>query len=293
MDPRVWSEVIRPALADRQGWAVFIGTPKGRNEFFKVWQRSQAEDDWFSLMLRASETGLISATELELARRDLTEDQYNQEFECSFDAAIVGAYYSKMLALADQDGRVCGVPYDPAARVWTAWDLGYRDATAVWFAQVVGKEIHLIDYYESNDVDISEDVKAIQSRPYNFAGHILPHDAFATSKQTGKTTARFMEDLGLKGITRAPNHEVHDGITNVQMILPRCWFDKTKCARGLEALRLYRSEYNEKLQTLKPTPLHDWTSHGADAMRYLAMGLKETTTVAPRRRVGGGSWMGA
>jgi phage terminase large subunit len=146
MDPRVWSEVIRPALADRQGWAVFIGTPKGRNAFFDVWQRSKEEADWFSLMLRASETGLIPDSELELARRDLSEDQYAQEFECSFDAAIVGSYYGKLMAEAESGNRVSGVPYDPVSQIWTAWDLGIRDATAIWFAQIVGREVRVVDY---------------------------------------------------------------------------------------------------------------------------------------------------
>jgi phage terminase large subunit len=150
MDPRVWSEIIRPALADRQGWAVFIGTPKGRNAFFELWRRSQSEQDWFSLMLKASETGLIPESELALAKRDLSEDQYAQEFECSFEAAIVGSYYGKLMARAEQDRRIAPVPYDPAALVWTSWDLGIRDATAIWFAQVIGREIRIIDYYEAS-----------------------------------------------------------------------------------------------------------------------------------------------
>src|SRR5215475_3131945 len=165
MDPRVWSEIIRPALADRQGWAVFIGTPRGRNAFFELWRRSRAEDGWFSLMLKASETGLIPGSELELARRDLTEEQYAQEFECSFDAAVVGSYYGKLMMRAEAEKRIAGVPHDPAALVWTSWDLGMRDATAIWFAQVVGREIRIIDYYEASGVDLGHYVREIQSKP--------------------------------------------------------------------------------------------------------------------------------
>jgi phage terminase large subunit len=179
MDPRVWSEVIRPALADRQGWAVFIGTPKGRNAFFELWRRSQVETDWYALMLKASDSGLIPDAELELARRDLTDDQYAQEFECSFDAAIVGAYYGKLMLRAEHDQRIAGVPYDPAALVWTAWDLGIRDATAIWFAQVIGREVRLIDYYEAPGVDLGHYVRELHNRPYAYAGHIVPHDAQA------------------------------------------------------------------------------------------------------------------
>jgi phage terminase large subunit len=273
MDPRVWSEIIRPALADRQGWAVFIGTPKGRNAFFQLWQRAQAEPGWFSLMLKAVETGLIADSELALARRDLSEEQYAQEFECSFDAAIVGAYYGRQIATAESDGRIAGVPYDPAALVWTAWDLGIRDATAIWFAQAVGREIRIIDYYEAAGVDLGHYVRELNARPYAYAGHIVPHDAQARELGTGKSRLEVLESLGLRNITFAPLHRVEDGINAVRLFIPRCWFDTRKCARGVDALRLYRAEYDERLAVLRPQPVHDWTSHAADAFRYLAMTL--------------------
>jgi phage terminase large subunit len=273
MDPRVWSEVIRPALADRKGWAVFIGTPKGRNEFWKIFERSKGEDDWFSLMLKASETKLIDQSELDLARRDLSEDQYAQEFECSFEAAIVGAYYGKLMREADADKRIAGVPYEPTATVYTAWDLGIRDATAIWFAQVVGREIRIIDYYEATGADLGHYVREITQRPYLYAGHIVPHDAQAKELGTGKSRLEVLESLGLKNITIAPMHRVEDGINAVRTIIPRCWFDAKKCVRGIDALKLYRSEFDDKLQALKPRPVHDWTSHAADAFRYLAMTL--------------------
>jgi len=155
MDPRVWPEVIRPALADRRGWAVFIGTPKGRNSFFETWRRAQSDPAWFALMLKASETGLISAEELNIARRDLSEEQYAQEFECSFDAAVVGAYYGRLINQAKEHKRVANVPPEPSLPVWTAWDLGMADATAIWFAQVVGREIRIVDYYESSGVELA------------------------------------------------------------------------------------------------------------------------------------------
>jgi phage terminase large subunit len=225
MDPRVWSEIIRPALADRRGWAVFIGTPRGRNAFFELWRRSQAEDGWFSMLLKASDSGLIPASELELARRDLSEEQYAQEFECSFDAAVVGSYYGKLLARAEADKRIAGVPYDPAALVWTAWDLGIRDATAIWFAQMVGREIRIIDYYEASGVDLGHYVREINQRPYAYAGHIVPHDVQAKELGTGKSRLEVLESLGLKHLTLAPLHRIEDGINAVRMVIPRCWFD--------------------------------------------------------------------
>jgi hypothetical protein len=280
MDPRVWAEVIRPALADRQGWAVFIGTPKGRNAFFELWRRAQNDPDWFTMMLKASETGLIVPAELELARRELTEAQYAQEFECSFDAAVIGAYYGALMRQAEADGRIAGVPYDPAALVWTAWDLGIRDATAIWFAQVIGREIRIIDYYEASGVDLGHYVRELVALPYAYAGHIVPHDAQAKELGTGKSRLEVMEALGLKNITLAPLHRVEDGINAARVVIPRCWFDARKCARGLDALRLYRAEYDDRLGVLRPQPVHDWCSHAADAFRYLALTLDRRTDAA-------------
>jgi phage terminase large subunit len=286
MDPRVWSEIIRPALADRQGWAVFIGTPKGRNGFFDMWRRSQSEEGWYSIMLKASETRLIPASELTLAKRDLSEEQYAQEFECSFDAAIVGSYYGKLMALAEADKRIAGVPYDPAALVWTSWDLGIRDATAIWFAQVIGREIRIIDYYEASGVDLGHYVREINARPYVYAGHIVPHDAQAKELGTGKSRLEVLESLGLKNLNLAALHRVEDGINAVRVLIPRCWFDGKKCARGIDALKLYRSEYDDKLQALKARPVHDWASHAADAFRYLAMTLdRKTVQTGFHRRI--------
>jgi phage terminase large subunit len=273
MDPRIWPEIIRPALADRQGWAVFIGTPKGRNAFFELWRRAQNDPLWFARMLKASETGLIPEAELISAQRDLSEEQYAQEFECSFEAAIIGAYYGKLMSQAEADRRITGVPYDPAALVWTAWDLGIRDATAIWFAQVIGRELRIIDYYEACGVDLGHYVRELMNRPYVYAGHIVPHDAQAKELGTGKSRIETLEQLQLKNIAVAPIHRVEDGINAVRTFIPRCWFDAVKCARGVDALKLYRAEHDEKLQVLKPRPVHDWCSHPADAFRYLAMTL--------------------
>lgn len=273
MDPRVWPEVVRPALADRQGWATFIGTPKGRNAFHALWRRGQADDDWFTLMLKASQTGLIAERELALARRELSEEQYAQEFECSFDAAVVGSYYGRLMAQAEQGGRIARVPYDPAALVWTAWDLGMRDATAIWFAQTVGREVRVIDYYEASGFDLGHYAREILNRPYLYGGHIVPHDAQVRELGTGRSRLDVLQSLGLKPITVAPLHRIEDGINAVRVLLPRCWFDAGRCERAVEALKLYRSEYDETLRVLRPGPLHDWTSHAADAFRYLAMEL--------------------
>ena len=275
IDPRAWPEVISPTLGDYRGWATFIGTPHGRDWFWKIDRKDDGSlaDGWFRLTLKASETGVVSAEELDFQRSIKSPEQYSQEYECDFEAAVIGAYYGRLMAAADADSRITGVPYEPTAQVYTAWDLGIRDSTAIWFAQVVGREIHLIDYYEASGVDLGHYVREITNKPYLYAGHIVPHDAQAKELGTGKSRLEVLESLGLKNLSIAPMHRVEDGINAVRTIVPRCWFDARKCSRGIDALKLYRSEYDEKLQTLKPRPVHDWTSHAADAFRYLAMTL--------------------
>jgi phage terminase large subunit len=175
----------------------------------------------------------------------LTEDQFAQEFECSFDAAIKGAYYGKLMGQADADKRITGVPHEPTVQVYTAWDLGIRDATAIWFAQVVGREIHLIDYYEATGADLGHYVREIASRPYLYAGHFVPHDAQAKELGTGKSRLEVLESLGLKNLTIAPMHRVEDGINAVRTIIPRCWFDARKCARGMSPKRIGSYEHRQ------------------------------------------------
>ena len=276
IDPRAWSEVIRPALSDRQGWAVFIGTPRGRDAFFKLYKQACESDDWFSLRLKASETGILPAYELAAAKNDLTPEQFAQEYECSFDAAVIGAYYAKDItdAEADKPPRIASVPWDRNAEVITAWDLGHRDSTAIWFAQLVGREIHILDYYENSGQALDHYVKEVKSRPYVYGEHLLPHDAKAVELGTGKSRQEVLENLGLR-VRIVPNHKVEDGINAVRLALSRCWFDASKCERGIDALRAYRAERNERHEVLKAHPLHDWSSHGSDAFRYLIMGMDE------------------
>lgn len=277
MDPRAWSEVVRPALADRQGTATFIGTPKGLNHFAEINERAKADADWFHLTLKASETGLIAPSELKDARKEMTEDQYEQEFECSFSAALVGAYYGKDMNALETQGRLTGVPYDRTVPVWTAWDLGIDDSTAIWFAQLVGREVHLIDYLEASGEALDYYAREIGKRPYAWAGHLLPHDAEAKELGTGKTRVETLRSLGLTNIRVVPAQRVEDGINAVRLMLPRCWFDKVQTKRGIDALRNYEREFDDKTKAFRMRPRHNWASHGADAFRYLAMGLPKQT----------------
>lgn len=284
-----WPTVIRPALSDRKGRATFIGTPKGKNEFWDVWQTAQEAPDWFALRLKASETGLLDAGELDAALRDMGEDRYAQEFECSFEAAIQGAYYGREMHRATEEGRICRVPYAPQLPVWTAWDLGVGDSTAIWFMQANGAERRLIDYYETSGVGLDHYVKVLNERDYVYGGHILPHDVEVRELGSGKRRLDVLRELGLKDVTIAPKLPVDDGIQATRPFIAAAWFDAERCKRGIEALRQYRRDYDEKGRTFRSRPLHDWTSHGADAMRYLATGWKGTSA-APKRRTRREAW---
>jgi hypothetical protein len=267
-----WPTVIRPAIVDRKGRATIIGTPKGKNEFWEMYDYAKSHPEWWCRMFKASETDILDADELEEAKRTMGEDRYEQEFECSFEAAIQGAYYAQEMKTATSDGRVTNVPYDPAVGVTTAWDLGIGDSTAIFFAQYVGQEIRIIDYYESSGVGLDHYAKVLSEKGYHYSEHILPHDVQVKELGTGKSRVETLDALGISDITIAPKLAVDDGIQAARSMIARCWFDEEDCARGIEALRQYRREFDERLKTWRGRPLHDWTSHGADAFRYLAVG---------------------
>ena len=271
-----WPTVIRPAIADRKGRATFIGTPKGKNEFWDIYNNAQGDPNWFTGMYKASETDILDEEELTEAKKAMGEDRYDQEFECSFEAAIQGAYYAQEMKTATSDKRITNVPYDPAASVVTAWDLGIGDSTSIWFAQFVGQEIRLIDYYENSGVGLDVYAKALSEKGYHYDQHILPHDVQVKELGTGKSRLETLDALGIRNVTIAPKLSVDDGIQAARSMLARCWFDEVKCARGIEALRQYRREFDEKLKSWRGRPLHDWTSHPADSFRYLAVGYRKT-----------------
>lgn len=293
IDPRAIGEVIRPALSDRKGWATFIGTPKGRNEFFKIHQMAENEPDWFSAKLRASETALIDAGELVDAQKQMTPEAFAQEYECSFDAAVKGAYYGKDVEEAESMGRIGAVHYDRASDVYASWDLGIGDQMAIWIFQIVGKEYHFINYYENSGFGLDHYVDWIKNLPHSVHMNYLPHDAEARELQTGKSRIQFLEGRQLK-CTVVPRHEVDDGINAVRTRFNRFYFDKKNCDRGIDCLRMYRSEFDEKHQVLKSRPLHDWASHAADAFRYGVMGASENREKrqSDPRNGGAGGWMG-
>lgn len=277
MRPSVWGEVVRPMLADRMGWATFIGTPKGRNEFFSIYSNAiVSPDTWFHANLKASTTGILPQSELDDARSGMTEEQYQQEFENSFDAAILGSYYGRQIAQAEREGRITALPYEHDLPAHTAWDLGKGANMAVWVWQHVHGEIRVIDHIEGAHSDfIPEIVGKLTALPIAKWGEdFVPHDAKVPELGTGRTRIETL--IALKRKPRlVPDHKVDDGINAARLMFPKVWFDKVKCADGIEALRQYRADYDEKLKTFKNEPKHDWASHSADAFRYLIMAYRE------------------
>jgi phage terminase large subunit len=284
MSDSIWGEVIRPLLSDREGWAFFIGTPNGRNQFYRLIHGdpetgmigARNDPEWFFAEYKASQTGVLPARELEDARRAMTADQYEQEYECSFEASVKGAVYAREMATAREDGRVCRVPFDPRLPVDTSWDLGMDDSTAIWLSQdAPGGEVRFVAYYENRSQPLSHYVgilKDVQAKHgFAYGDHFLPHDVEVKELGTGVSRLETLQGLGLHSVIVVPRTvSIYDDINAVRMMLPRCYFNTPGCDRGIEALKNYRWKEETENQTGRTLPVHDWASHGADALRTKA-----------------------
>lgn len=277
MDTTLWSQVVRPALTDREGWAVFIGTPKGTNHFYEIYQRAKGNPEWFTAIYKASETNIIPRAELDAARAEMSDSEYEQEFECSFSAALIGAYYGKEMEKADEEGRICTVSYDPLLPVFTFWDLGIDDTTVIWFGQNLGgREIRWIDYHEESGQGLSYYARLLKEKGYVYEEHILPHDGAVRELGTGKSRMETLQALTRGTRVRvAPRQDVADGINASRLLIAKSWFDKDKCERGISALKNYERAWDAKNKIWQARPKHNWASHGADAFRTGAMALNE------------------
>lgn len=276
MSTSLFSEILRPALSDRKGYCIWMGTPKGRNHFYDLYEEAKDKEDWHVALYKASETHILDADELESARTMMSADEYEQEYECSWQAALKGAYFAKELEAAREVGRIGKVPHQPSASVSTWWDLGMDDSTAIWFTQDIGREIHAIDYYEANGEglahyrDVLEKLKT--ERGYRYATHYGPHDLAVRELGSGKSRVETARDLGLKFDVVPRVEHKSDAIQAARSLLGHLWIDETRCARGLVCLDSYRKEWDDKLQVFRDKPLHDWSSHAADALMTLARG---------------------
>ena len=292
MQPRLFGEVIAPTLVDRRGWVVFIGTPAGMNHFYEMWDEAANDPEWFTLMLKASESGIIDPVDLERLKHlpGSDEDTFNQEFECDFHAANRGAYYARQINQLETTH--CGIfPYDPDRQVLTFWDIGHTDDTSIWFGQTDGETFRIIDFFSESGYSVDSCLDMLADKPYVYGMGYLPHDAKNKSFQTGKSTRELMWERKFQ-LTIVPNLSVQDGIQAVRKTLPRVYFNTAnpKVKEGVNALKMYSREWDDMKQVYKNVPLHNWASHPADAFRMFALsmnpqavktGAKSPTKVVP------------
>jgi hypothetical protein len=275
MKPTVWSEVIRPTLSDRLGWAIFLGTPKGRNDFYKKYDyaKSAGDPEWYAAMFKASETGILPQSELDSAKKSMTDDEYEQEYECSFNAGLVGSYFAKDLAKAEKEKRITRVPHDPMIPVDTYWDLGLNDVNSIWFIQSFRRRHRIVDYLETCGIGVPDIVAQVRNKGYNLGRWVFPHDVQVKDFSTGKARIQAFESLGCKPYDIVPRVGAKtESINAARMIFGACEFDAENCKLGLEALAEYQREWSEKNGTFKNSPLHNWASNGADAFQTFALG---------------------
>jgi len=278
MRPSVWGEVVLPTLVDRRGWAVFIGTPKGKNHFWKLHETSKHDPDWFSSTLLVTETGLFGDEEIAEFRKQMSDEQFRQEFLCDFTAAIMGAYYASLL----EEPRP-GPPYDPSMPVFVSSDLGYTDSSAYWFWQPAPDGYAIIDYEEADTQPLSYYFDLLRYKGYEYETIYLPHDAKAKSLQTGLSTieqfiqAQFPVAIG-------PKLALQHGIDAARAVIPKCSWDLTnsRVVSGIDALRSYRRSYDDKARVYRDTPMHDWSSHCADTFRGFALVTRHAIVAPPK-----------
>lgn len=278
-DPNSWG-YFRPMVKQNKGWGLFIYTPRGRNHGLKTYERSVSSPEWFGQKIDARHSPVFTAQELEEERLEYMdalgdddgEQMFAQEYLCSFDAPLVGSFYGRALSNAEMENRVCVVPYDPDLPVHVSFDIGKRDDTALWFFQQFRSETRVIDFYSANGFGPEHYAQIMQERKYVYGQLIMPHDAENKVWVTDQTPAQSMRRYGYKVIVLPQSNILH-GINAGRKLIKMALFDKVKCRKGIEALRNYKREWDEKHKVFRDNPLHDWSSHAADSWRYAALGL--------------------
>lgn len=275
-DPRAY-QYIRPILTANDGWALFISTPRGKNHLWELYQIALHSPDWFAYKLSVEDTGHIPLEEIDKERQEglMSDDLIMQEYYCSFDMGVEGSYYGKYLDRMRVRGQIGIVPWEAGFKVHTSWDLGVRDSTTIIFFQVIGQTIRLIDCYENTKEGLEHYIKLLESKPYSYGKHIAPHDIKVKEWGSGITRLEKARQLGIIFST-ANDVSIVDGIEAVRSAFSKIWIDETQCKDLLKALGNYRQEFDIKKKIYKSHPLHDWSSHYADCMRYLCVSLPKT-----------------
>jgi len=268
-------EYVEPMLLENNGWAIFNGTPRGENHFYKLLMMAKANPAWFAQVCTIEDTGVVTLEQIDALRLEgRPEELIQQEYYCSFNGSILGAYYAKEMADIGRSGRIKTLEYDASYLVNTAWDIGIGDSTAVWFYQVCNNQVRIIDYFEQSGWGLPKWAEYLKGKPYSYGAHYAPHDMEAREFGTGQSRIDQAKKLGIT-FKVCPKLRVEDGISAVRNLLPRCIFSVDRCKEGIDALKQYRAEWDEEKHILSAKPLHDWSSHGADAFRYLALTLTD------------------
>lgn len=277
-NPRAW-DIIRPILAINGWWSIFNSTPNGKNHWYDMYEMARKNNNWYVSLLTADDTTdnnwdkIVTKKILdEELQSGMSEDMYLQEYFCSFEASIQGAYYSKEMKRVREDQRVTRVKFDPNLPVYTFWDLWMSDSTSIIFLQVIGKELRCIDYYENSWQWLSHYCAYLETKPYRYHTHYLPHDVEVKELWTGKSRRTFLEEQGMNNIwvIKAPKKKA-DAIEASRRTIPSCYFDEDNCSQLVRCLTDYHREYDESRKVYRDRPNHDWASHGADAFSYLSM----------------------
>lgn len=275
-DPRAY-QYIRPILTANGGTALFISTPRGKNHLWELYQIAQNSPEWFCYKLTVEDTGHIPLYEIEKEKAEgiMSDDLIQQEYYTSFTMGIEGSYYAKYLDRMRVKGQIGTVGWESGFKVHTAWDLGVRDATTIIFFQTIGQTVRIIDCYENSKVGLDHYAKILEQKPYVYGKHIAPHDIRVKEFGSGLTRIEKARQLGI-AFTVAPDLSIEDGIEAVRSALSKIWIDEMACAPLLKAIENYRQEYDARRKVYKNHPLHDWSSHWADCLRYLCISLPKT-----------------
>ena len=275
IEPKLWNEIIRPALSDRKGFCYFIGTPAGiSNLFYELYQHAVADDKWYAYTAPASKTKIIDQEELDAAKKQMGDTKYRQEFECDWVANIEGSIYGKIMKKLEDNKQITLMAYDPTLLVSTVFDIGVGDSTAIVFFQKLGNTIRIIDFYENRREGLPHYIQVLKEKDYIYDKHFAPHDIEVQEFSSGKTRREVAYQLGIR-FRILPKLPLEDGIHSLKMILPRCYFNLDKTKPLIDALRHYHRKYNEKMKMFNNKPVHDWSSHACDAMRYLAISIND------------------
>lgn len=273
-NPNIWTHVLDPILSKNNGWAVFNSTPQGRNHFWDLVEYAKENaPEWFCSTVTNADTHFVSDADIAKKRAWMSEELIQQEYYCSFEAGVQGSYYGRLIQQAGAEGRIGYVPYDQNHLVYTAWDIGISDSTSIVFFQKRGNEILVIDHYENSGYPMRHYADHIKALPYKYGQHFIPHDGRNRSILTGQTYVEAGRELGMDMTVLDNSVPLLSGIERVRAVLPRVYFDKSKCDYLLRALQNYHAEYDDKAKVFRTIPKHDWSSHSADAFRIMVLSL--------------------